>query len=217
MIILLLLISCHLLEDTKYIFSAPSRWDGKDWLVASSLVLGTGAIMLNDENIQDFIQQNSCNTLADISRPFGDGLVTLGIVGGMYISGKVFDNKKLEKTATLSLESFIISAGITNCIKIITGRARSDKGEGASSWHGLGLESKYWSFPSGHSAVAFAMASVIESRYESPVIDFIAYGMAALVAWSRLNDNAHWTSDVVVGAIIGISVGKAISNRHSNR
>ncbi|MND06844.1 PAP2 superfamily protein [compost metagenome] len=40
--------------------------------------------------------------------------------------------------------------------------------------------------------------------------------MAAGVAWSRVNDEAHWASDVVMGALVGIVSGQLVV-RHGHR
>jgi len=42
----------------------------------------------------------------------------------------------------------------------------------------------------------------------------LAYGLATLTALSRVNDNAHWASDVFVGSAIGYFTAKAIVRRH---
>jgi membrane-associated phospholipid phosphatase len=39
------------------------------------------------------------------------------------------------------------------------------------------------------------------------------YTFASGTAWSRLNDNRHWPSDVVAGAMLGFTVSKMMSNR----
>ena len=63
--------------------------------------------------------------------------------------------------------------------------------------------SRYTSFPSGHTTVAFQTAAVLSYRYK---LGFIAYIPATLVALSRIILNAHWLSDTVMGAIIGVAI-----------
>ena len=43
----------------------------------------------------------------------------------------------------------------------------------------------------------------------------IAYTLASGVALARMNDHAHFASDVVVGAFIGTAIGHSIVHRHS--
>jgi membrane-associated phospholipid phosphatase len=62
------------------------------------------------------------------------------------------------------------------------------------------------SFPSGHSASAFAVATVISERYrEHRWIPWVAYGAAAFLSLSRLPSQAHFPSDIFIGAALGYS------------
>jgi undecaprenyl-diphosphatase len=64
------------------------------------------------------------------------------------------------------------------------------------------------SFPSGHSATAFACATVIAGA--SPRLAVPAYVLAALVAWSRVYVGVHWPLDVIGGAVLGVLVATAL-------
>jgi membrane-associated phospholipid phosphatase len=61
------------------------------------------------------------------------------------------------------------------------------------------------SFPSGHSASAFAFASAVGA--EIPVLGGPLRGLAGAVAYSRVHTGVHYPTDVVIGAIIGASIG----------
>lgn len=62
------------------------------------------------------------------------------------------------------------------------------------------------SFPSGHAAVSFAAATAL-SDY-NPSLALPAYGLAALITYSRLYNGHHYPTDVLAGALVGIGVGK---------
>ena len=65
------------------------------------------------------------------------------------------------------------------------------------------------SFPSGHSASAFAFASAVGG--EVPLLAAPLRALATGVAYSRVHTGVHYPSDVVVGSLIGATVGAAVS------
>jgi membrane-associated phospholipid phosphatase len=65
------------------------------------------------------------------------------------------------------------------------------------------------SFPSGHSASAFAFATAI-SR-DRPWAALITGFLAAAVAYSRVHTGVHYPGDAVVGSLIGASTGLAVA------
>jgi membrane-associated phospholipid phosphatase len=58
------------------------------------------------------------------------------------------------------------------------------------------------SFPSGHTAIAFAAARFIDKRYAPEASPYL-YAAAGLTALARVKADKHYTKDVVVGAALG--------------
>ncbi len=74
------------------------------------------------------------------------------------------------------------------------------------------------SFPSGHTATAFMSAHILHKEYGhiSPWVSVGAYTVATGVGAMRIMNNRHWTSDVLVGAALGIlgtELGYWLSNK----
>ncbi|SEO14965.1 PAP2 superfamily protein [bacterium A37T11] len=71
--------------------------------------------------------------------------------------------------------------------------------------------SAYTSFPSGHTANAFASAEFLYQEYKdiSPWYGYAGYTVATATGVLRLYNNRHWISDVVAGAGFGILSAKA--------
>lgn len=201
----------QLYSDTKYVVTAPTRWNRNDWLSFSLAVETTGGLMCVDEGIRDFVPNQSSifNKIVDIFNPLGaEGAVIA--LGGMYLGAYVTHNEKLKRIAILGSESVIISSAIVMTIKILVGRNRPYKGNGAFAYSGPSISDANHSFPSGHTSTAFSIASCIAEEYENTLIDILAYGVATTVGLCRIYKDEHWSSDVFVGALIGTFVGKTL-------
>jgi membrane-associated phospholipid phosphatase len=99
----------------------------------------------------------------------------------------------------------MLAAGATTiAIKEAVGRERPDESPGdATVFHPF---TSHDAFPSGHATLAFAAATVLDRETRARWVPMVAYPAAGLVAWSRLHDRRHWTSDVLAGAAIGFGV-----------
>lgn len=63
------------------------------------------------------------------------------------------------------------------------------------------------SLPSGHSAISFAAATAIADL--QPDYAWPAYGLAALISYSRMYNGVHYPTDLLAGALLGFGIGKA--------
>ena len=69
-----------------------------------------------------------------------------------------------------------------------------------------------YSFPSGHTAVAFSAAPILAQRYGWKT-GLAAYALATATGLARMEDRKHHLADVLAGAAIGIGVGREVSRR----
>ena len=92
------------------------------------------------------------------------------------------------------------------------GRARPGDDVGAYVFKPF---SGYDSLPSGHTTEAFAVASVLSAHARGWVVPVLSYTLASCVGYARLNDRAHWASDVIAGAVVGTLIGRAVVKRHA--
>jgi undecaprenyl-diphosphatase len=65
------------------------------------------------------------------------------------------------------------------------------------------------SFPSGHAASAFAFASAVGGSL--PVAAVPLRSLATVVGYSRVHTGVHYPGDVVIGALIGTTIGEAVA------
>jgi len=206
-------------NDYIDVFKSPKLWNNNDILCLSAICGGGILISLADENICEWFEDNKTPESQDVSRIIsclGNGVFLSTLIASLYATGEIFDQRRLRKTALLSLESWLTSATIVLASKFIVGRARPSKGEGRLSFHPFSLKSGFYSFPSGHTASAFAVASVVAAESDKLLVDIFVYSMASMVALSRVHNSKHWASDVFIGSALGYFVGKKIYNLHSS-
>jgi membrane-associated phospholipid phosphatase len=156
-------------------------------------------------------------SISRFAKTFGDSRVIVPLTV-LYVYGCQADDNRARKTAVLCLESFVFSGILGNSLKYVGHRSRPRTGNPYNTWNGLSFnKDDGMSFPSGHTACAFAVATIVADQYrDHRVIPVIAYGMATLTGLSRVNDNAHWASDVFLGAALGYFTSKSLLNRHSD-
>jgi len=209
-------------KDLKTILSSPLRWDLKNWIYLTIVVILTIVIYSIDPYIQAFAQDNVNNITIIISRDaklFGSNNFIFVLLASMFICGIIFKDKLIRKTALLGLESLLITALFIQILKFSFHRHRPNTGDSYNIFDGPGLsgENLYLSFPSGHASVAFSVLSIIAKEYSHiPIIPPVAYSIATLTAFSRVHDNVHWASDVFFGGVIAYFIAKSIVDSRKN-
>lgn len=126
----------------------------------------------------------------------------LGTVGAAIALG----DDRMQNMGIISLESVAGALGVTTVGKYVVARARPDEDQGPWSRVGPGRSRSNSSFPSGHSAVAFAALTPFAQEYDAPWL----YAVAAVSAMGRTANRQHWTSDVVAGSLIGYAMGTVL-------
>jgi hypothetical protein len=204
-----------LTDDTRDILTAPLRWDRHDWLLAGGLLGLVAASATSDRGIKDESQE----TITPRRHAFTRRVQSLGsgasfvLLGAFETYGYFAEDNKAKAVAMDGLTASIIASGmITPLVKVAAGRARPNASDRIFDFKPFGGA---YSFPSGHTTQAFAVASVISSHYDQWWVQGLSYGLAGLVGYSRIEQNSHYASDVVAGAIIGTVVGQAIVKRHN--
>jgi membrane-associated phospholipid phosphatase len=202
-------------DDTVHVFTAPARWDGRDWLAmagAAGIVIGSSAF---DRSIRDSVQARRSAKLDRFCRTFqhmgadGSYVVLAGFEGYHLLAG----DQRTQAVFVDGLAASLIASGfIAPILKYSVGRVRPSETANPYDFRPF---TNHNSFPSGHTTQAFAVATVIASHYPTWWVEGLAFGSAGLVGYCRVEQNAHWTSDVVAGAMIGWSVARSVVKHHN--
>ena len=197
--------------DTGVILTGPARWDHNQWLEAGAAVAGIGVTAVFDDTIRDHVQAKRTEG-QDRFMSRWQNLNTFYLLAGFEAWGELGGDIRAKNVAMDGIAASIVASGlITPALKLAVGRERPSTTSATFKFRPF---SGNYSFPSGHATQAFAVATVIAENYHLWWIDGLAYGSAALVGYARIEQNAHYASDVVTGSLIGWSVAHAIVGRN---
>jgi membrane-associated phospholipid phosphatase len=210
--------------------SSPQRhlFTWEDGVLGASFVVATLAIHPLDKSAARALQTPDRQqrrmyrgTAAFVRTVAEPGSTIIGL--SMYAAGRITDNERLAAVGLHGTEALFLGAATGTVLKDFFGRARpfvDTTGPNPDDWQlGRGWDrgNAYQSFPSGHSVAAFAAAGAVTaetSAYWPGATYFLIgpalYGGAAAVGLSRMYNNRHWASDVIVGAAIGTFAGMKV-------
>ncbi|MDD4005471.1 MAG: phosphatase PAP2 family protein [Elusimicrobiaceae bacterium] len=208
-----------LAKDAVRAVSSPIRYDRRDWLTFAAVAAAGLGLYSVDGDISDFFRRNAVPPdTSRVFKTFGEGKYTVPAMAALYGIGCAAKAGRLKTASTLAVESFLISGFAANAIKLAVHRHRPGSGDGPGRFDGASFSNGDTSFPSGHAAVVFSMAGAFAGVYaDKPVVAVTAYSAAVLTGLSRINDDAHWASDVFFGAAIGYFTAKAVVRYHNVR
>ena len=206
-----------------------------DAYLAGGFIAGTFALRPLDEHFARRLQDKNSQSsrfLQDVAVTFRTiaepGAFVIG--GGLYIAGRASKQRDMADLGLHGTEAVVLGSVFAGVLKDAFGRARpfvhpptDSTGFNANDWQfGRGLTDgdKYRSFPSGHSVAAFAAAAAVVNETSrwwpnlTWVIGPAMYGGAGIVGVSRMYNNRHWASDVMMGAAIGTFAGNKVVRYH---
>ncbi len=203
------------LHDQKDIWLFPVQLEkGRHWLPTLAIVGGTAGLIVADPHVMPYFQSHAKN-LDDVNDVFDSPITAAEVVAlpaSLLVSGYARHDSYQTSTALLAGEAYADSAIVDLAIKAITRRERpSDIPPGGSFndtfFNGSKSPFKGSSFPSGHAAGVFSVATVVATRYRHHRwVPWAVYGFATAVSFSRVTTSAHFPSDVVLGAALGYTI-----------
>jgi hypothetical protein len=198
------------LEDQKELYQAPFKPSNFKW---DALVLGgTAALLATDRHIEKHIgtaHYNFYQATSDVA------IAGLGAtLAGVWIWGIKGDHPHAKETGVLELETLVNTFLIYTPMQLLAARQRPDEGNGNGDfWKHHNINT---SFPGGHAMFTFAMATVVSHEYPQKWVQALAYLTATTVTVTRFMARDHWSSDMFVGAALGIGIGAHVFHAHCN-
>lgn len=215
----------------KQAFTKPFHMSKKNWSTFGKFALITGALAFADEPVQRFAldlrnHNKGVRNIGKVVTNFG-GLYEAYTLGAFGAYGFLFKKEKMQTTTLLAVQSYVTGVVVETVLKTLSGRQRPSAFnpnqveaeptflgpfKKISDAQGNNLNS---AFPSGHTTVAFAAATVYAMEYrDKPWVPVLCYASASLIGLSRITENKHWATDVFVGAALGYVTGRLVVNNY---
>jgi membrane-associated phospholipid phosphatase len=201
----------QLASDIKRYFTAPLRWDRGDWAWFGGALVAIGAAHHYDTQVRTHFIKTLGASKAN-SKDVQDAIPAAAVFVATWGYANLIGDSNGRGEAWAMLEAAGLSTVTAYALKYAGGRERPDQTSDPNQWHKSGGNS----FPSVHSTAAFAVGTVLAESGNDDyrwVRRFLGYGLGAATSYERLKHNAHWLSDTVAGAALGIASAHFAMNR----
>jgi membrane-associated phospholipid phosphatase len=206
-----------LFTEWGLIYTAPLRFGVRGWLLTGGALAGTGVTMLADVPVRkEFLEEHNRtkDVVTDLGNLYGTGLPGAVVIVGLYGGGLIFDSPNIRLAGRHVVQSLAYAGLLTTGLKMVIGRHRPYLNDGNQAFDLFTTNDAYFSLPSGHTTVAFAISSSLAADIDNPYATIGLYGIAALTAASRIYVDRHWLSDTFLGAAIGTACGYGVVHLH---
>jgi len=203
------------LHDQKAIWLFPVQLaKGRHWVPTLAITGLTAGLIVADPHAMPYFASHERN-LDDVNDVFDSYITTAEVIAvpaSLMVAGYIRHDDYQVDTAMLAGEAYADTAVVDLAIKAVTRRQRpSDVPPGApftgTFFSGGKSPFKGSSFPSGHAAGVFSVATVVASRYHHHAwVPWLAYGFATAISFSRVTTLSHFPSDVFLGAALGYTI-----------
>jgi membrane-associated phospholipid phosphatase len=206
----------NILQDQKDLWLFPLKMSREDHWLPTVIVAGvTAGLLTADAHDAPFFRQT--RVFNDFNHAFPSTITMSEVVAApasFYAVGLLTKDPYARKTGLLAGEALADVTILSEVMKAVTRQTRPvaipPRGNFSDTFFNAKGDPFSSGFPSGHTISAFAVATVIADRYgkRHRWVPFLAYGAAALIGFSRVSTQAHFPSDVFVGAALGYAVAQ---------
>jgi membrane-associated phospholipid phosphatase len=203
------------IQDQKAIWLFPAQLaKGNHWVPTLAITGTTAGLIVADPHVMPYFRSHARN-LDDVNDVFDAPITTAEVIAlpaSLMIAGYIRHDQYQVSTALLAGEAYADSAVVDLAMKAITRRKRpSDVPAGSpfndTFFSGGKSPFKGSSFPSGHAAGVFSVATIVATRYRNHRwVPWVAYSFASVISFSRVTTSAHFPSDVFLGAALGYTI-----------
>lgn len=199
------------LSDVGAYFTAPVRWDRGDWAWFGGTVLAIALAHRYDSQVRTHFVGTGPAPSTN-KNDTKDAIPTAAVFGGTWAFALLTQDHDGYREGWAMIEAGALSGVTAYALKFAAARQRPDATTDPNEWFKGGGDS----FPSLHSTAAFAVGTVLAESGNDDyrfVRRLLGYGIGVFTSYERLKHNAHWLSDTVAGAALGISSARFTMDR----
>ena len=198
------------LSDVGAYFTAPLHWDRHDWMWAGGAVLAVGLAHRYDKQVRTHFVGPGPATDTN-THDTNDAIPTVAVFGGTWALAILTNDHDGYGEGWAMLEAAGLSGVTAYAFKYAAGRETPAQTTNPNEWGKSGT-----SFPSFHSTAAFAVGTVLAESGNDEyrwLRRLLGYGLGVATSYERVKHSAHWLSDTVAGAALGISSAHFVMER----
>jgi membrane-associated phospholipid phosphatase len=197
-------------DDLKAFAAQPLHWRGREWLRFGGVVAAVGLAYQYDNKVRAHYANDGEPNYHEVI----DSMPAAAVFGGTWFAAKLAHNEEARNEVAAMRRAIVIETISVEVLKVAFRRERPGPGVSRDGWGEGGL-----SFPSGHTAAAFAVGTVLaesgndRQRWWRRII---GYGIGVGTGYQRIHHDAHWLSDTVAGAAVGIWAANFVMKRRES-
>lgn len=194
-------------DDLRAFASEPLRWRGREWLRFGGIVAAVGVAYHYDDKVRAHFANEGEPNYHEVA----DAMPAALVFGGTWFAAKLGHNEEAQWESAVMRRAIVLETIGSEVMKVAFRRKRPGPDVEPNQWNGGGL-----SFPSGHTAAAFAIGTVLAESGDDRhrwLRRVVGYGLGIGTGYQRLNHDAHWLSDTVAGAALGIAAARFVMKR----
>lgn len=203
----------RLLNDQKNYYSGDSLLGLAGAFVIGGIFANTQA----DQQLHNHFQSSVAGATSDewfeflhANKELGNGIYTLPVMGAAWLTGEVFDDSsamsRVGEWGERSLRGFVVGAPPLIAMQLVTGASRPEETPEGSQWRPFRDNNGV----SGHAFMSSLPFITAAKMTDDPFRKSLWYLGSAIGPLSRVNDNAHYPSQVGLGWAMAYFAATAI-------
>jgi len=162
----------------------------------------------------------SLDRLAKSVNPIGTTRILVPGIAITYVGALITHDESLATGTLNTAAAYIASDLVESLLKPVIGRERPHVEGDSHRFHLLTGNGDWHSFPSAHVTHITSIAQAISMQTQSGSVTALCTSLVALMAWDRVYEDQHWTSDVtatiVLSSIISSATVRWMESRRSH-